>query len=45
MMVTIDSGDRRLRSDVAEMERMLNEYLAFARGEGGEQCPPPTSPS
>ncbi len=25
-----------LREDVAEMERMLEEYLAFARGEGGE---------
>lgn len=27
-----------LKSDVAEMERMLEEYLAFARGEGGEQA-------
>jgi len=27
-----------LRSDIAEMERMLEEYLAFARGEGGEQA-------
>jgi two-component system osmolarity sensor histidine kinase EnvZ len=25
-----------MRSDVADMERMLNEYLAFARGEGTE---------
>ena len=25
-----------LRADVAEMEHMLDEYLAFARGEGGE---------
>ncbi len=27
-----------MKSDVAEMERMLEEYLAFARGEGGEQA-------
>jgi two-component system osmolarity sensor histidine kinase EnvZ len=26
-----------MRADVAEMERMLDEYLQFARGEGGEQ--------
>ncbi|HWA89051.1 MAG TPA: ATP-binding protein [Rhizomicrobium sp.] len=26
-----------MREDVAEMERMLDEYLQFARGEGGEQ--------
>lgn len=26
-----------LLGDIAEMERMLDEYLAFARGEGGEQ--------
>lgn len=26
-----------LRGDIAEMERMLDEYLAFARGEGGEE--------
>jgi two-component system osmolarity sensor histidine kinase EnvZ len=26
-----------LRDDLAEMERMLDEYLAFARGEGGEE--------
>ena len=25
-----------LRTDVAEMERLLEEYLAFARGQGGE---------
>ncbi|HEY4973375.1 MAG TPA: HAMP domain-containing protein, partial [Steroidobacteraceae bacterium] len=25
-----------LKTDIAEMERMLDEYLAFARGEGGE---------
>jgi two-component system, OmpR family, osmolarity sensor histidine kinase EnvZ len=26
-----------MRGDVGEMERMLDEYLQFARGEGGEQ--------
>ena len=26
-----------LRQDIAEMERMLDEYLDFARGEGGEK--------
>jgi len=26
-----------MRSDIAEMERMLDEYMQFARGEGGEQ--------
>jgi two-component system osmolarity sensor histidine kinase EnvZ len=29
-----------MREDVAEMERMLDEYLQFARGEGGEQAQP-----
>ncbi len=27
-----------LREDIAEMERMIDEYLEFARGEGGEQA-------
>ena len=27
-----------LRADIAEMERMLDEYLDFARGEGGEEA-------
>lgn len=27
-----------MREDVAQMERMLNEYLAFARGEEGEKA-------
>src|SRR3569623_2448585 len=26
-----------MRGDIAEMEHMLDEYLAFARGEGGEE--------
>ena len=29
-----------LRGDIAEMEYMLNEYLDFARGEGGETSTP-----
>ena len=29
-----------LQSDVSEMERMIEGYLAFARGEGGEQPEP-----
>jgi two-component system osmolarity sensor histidine kinase EnvZ len=29
-----------MRGDVAEMEHMLDEYLAFARGEGGEESLP-----
>jgi two-component system osmolarity sensor histidine kinase EnvZ len=34
-----DSADiKALRADIAEMERMLDEYLAFARGEGGEDA-------
>jgi two-component system, OmpR family, osmolarity sensor histidine kinase EnvZ len=32
---TNDSG--AMRADIAEMEHMLDEYLAFARGEGGEE--------
>jgi two-component system osmolarity sensor histidine kinase EnvZ len=27
-----------LKADIAEMEHMLDEYLAFARGEGGEEA-------
>jgi two-component system osmolarity sensor histidine kinase EnvZ len=29
---------RALRQDIAEMEHMLDEYLDFARGEGGEEA-------
>jgi two-component system osmolarity sensor histidine kinase EnvZ len=33
-----ETGDvKAMRNDIAEMERMLDEYLAFARGEGGEE--------
>ena len=36
-----DSPDvAALREDVADMERMLDEYLEFARGEGGERAEP-----
>jgi two-component system osmolarity sensor histidine kinase EnvZ len=36
-----DSKDiRALKSDVAEMEHMLEDYLAFARGDGGEEAKP-----
>lgn len=31
-----DEGSAALKGDIAEMERMLEGYLAFARGEGGE---------
>jgi two-component system osmolarity sensor histidine kinase EnvZ len=30
--------NNELRQDVVEMERMLDEYLDFARGEGGEEA-------
>jgi two-component system osmolarity sensor histidine kinase EnvZ len=36
------AGADELKEDVAEMERMLEGYLAFARGEGAEQ-PRPTN--
>ena len=39
-MMPADSDTESMRSDLAEMERMLNEYLDFARGEGGEAAEP-----
>jgi two-component system osmolarity sensor histidine kinase EnvZ len=34
-----DSAEvQAIRQDIAEMEHMLNEYLDFARGEGGEEA-------
>ena len=30
-------GGSEMKEDIAEMEHMLSEYLAFARGEGGEE--------
>lgn len=35
-MLGDDEGARDLKGDISEMERMLEGYLAFARGEGGE---------
>ena len=40
-MESEDQGVASLKSDVAEMERMIEGYLAFARGEEGEE-PAPT---
>lgn len=39
MMGDVD-GVRELNTDVADMEHMLEEYLAFARGEAGEKVEP-----
>ena len=36
-MLGDDKAARSLSSDVDEMERMIGEYLAFARGEGSEE--------
>ena len=36
-MMGSDKDVTELRGDITEMERMLDEYLAFARGEGGEE--------
>jgi len=38
-----DPAARELKSDVAEMERMVHGYLDFARGEGTETPLEPTS--
>jgi two-component system osmolarity sensor histidine kinase EnvZ len=35
-MMEGDADAKSMRDDVAEMEHMLDDYLAFARGEGGE---------
>jgi two-component system osmolarity sensor histidine kinase EnvZ len=40
MMPDGDTEITSMRGDVAEMEHMLDEYLAFARGEGGEESLP-----
>ncbi len=40
MMPDSDAEITSMRGDVAEMEYMLDEYLAFARGEGGEESLP-----
>ena len=36
-MMPDDADTGPMRADLAEMEHMLDEYLAFARGEGGEE--------
>lgn len=36
-MAPDDADTGPMRADIAEMEHMLDEYLAFARGEGGEE--------
>jgi two-component system osmolarity sensor histidine kinase EnvZ len=36
-MMPEEADAEALRNDIAEMERMLDEYLDFARGEGGEE--------
>ncbi len=36
-MMPDDPEAASMRGDIAEMEHMLDEYLAFARGEGGEE--------
>ncbi len=39
-MMGEDAEIHALRADIDEMEHMLDEYLAFARGEGGEESEP-----
>ncbi len=37
-MMQDDADTRAFKADIAEMEHMLDDYLAFARGEGGEEA-------
>jgi len=37
-MMPADADTKSMQGDIAEMEHMLDEYLAFARGEGGEDA-------
>jgi two-component system osmolarity sensor histidine kinase EnvZ len=37
-MMPDDADVTSMRDDIAEMEHMLDDYLAFARGEGGEEA-------
>jgi two-component system osmolarity sensor histidine kinase EnvZ len=39
-MMAKDSDTEAMQADLAEMERMLNEYLEFARGEGSDDVEP-----
>lgn len=43
-MLGNEPGSKGLAGDVAEMEQMVEEYLAFARGEGTEQAVPVNLP-
>ncbi|MDH5666310.1 MAG: HAMP domain-containing protein, partial [Nitrosopumilus sp.] len=36
-MMAAGEGTEELKSDISDMEHMLDEYLAFARGEGSEK--------
>jgi two-component system osmolarity sensor histidine kinase EnvZ len=37
-MMPADADIKSMQGDITEMEHMLDEYLAFARGEGGEDA-------
>jgi len=37
-MMREDADAQSMRADIGEMEHMLDDYLAFARGEGGEDA-------
>jgi two-component system osmolarity sensor histidine kinase EnvZ len=39
-MMAKDADTEAMQSDLADMERMLNEYLEFARGEGSDAVEP-----
>jgi two-component system osmolarity sensor histidine kinase EnvZ len=39
-MMPRDADAEAMEGDIADMERMLNEYLEFARGEGGGEAEP-----
>jgi two-component system, OmpR family, osmolarity sensor histidine kinase EnvZ len=39
-MMAKDGDTEAMQADLAEMERMLNEYLEFARGEGSDEVEP-----
>jgi two-component system osmolarity sensor histidine kinase EnvZ len=39
-MMPHDEDTEAMEGDIADMERMLNEYLEFARGEGGGEAEP-----
>ena len=39
-MMPQDADAEAMAGDIADMERMLNEYLEFARGEGGDAAEP-----